>query len=78
MKIFKTRNVYFVFPLRIFVSAHVLVKKITAPGMLTNICLVLLLLLADSLVPKFHFNFNYREKAKKKSRKRSNIVQFGR
>ena len=28
---------------------------ITAPGMFTNLCLVLLLLFADSPVPKFHF-----------------------
>ena len=45
VKIFKTRNVSFDFPLRIFVSAHVLITEITAPGMFTNLCLVLLLLL---------------------------------
>ena len=50
---------------------------ITAPGMFTNLCLVLLLLLAGSLVPKF-FSFNQRKKAGEKSQKRSDIVQFGR
>ena len=30
-------------------------RSITAPGMFTNLCLVLLLLFADSPVPKFHF-----------------------
>ena len=35
-----------------------------------------LLLLADSLVPKFHFQLS--KKAREKSRKRSDIVQFGR
>ena len=28
------------------------------PGMFTNLCLVLLLLLAGSLVPKFHFQLS--------------------
>ena len=42
---FKTRNVYFVFPLKIFVSAHVSITQIKA---LVNLCLVLLLLLAGS------------------------------
>ena len=63
MKIFKTRNVYFVFPLRIFVSAHVLITYIMAPGMFTNLCLILLLLLAGSLQFR-NFTFNY-QKAKK-------------
>ena len=46
-----------------------------APGMFTNLCLILLLLLAGSLQFR-NFTFNYRKKAKKKSRKRSNIVQL--
>ena len=58
VKIFKTRNVSFDFPLRIFVPAHVLITEITAPGMFTNLCLVLLSLLAGSLVPKFHFQLS--------------------
>ena len=63
MKIFKTQNVYFVFPLRM------------APGMFTNLCLILLLLLAGSLQFQ-NFTFNYQKKAKKKFRKSSNIVQL--
>ena len=43
--------------------------------MFTNLCLIVLLLLAGSLQFR-NFTFNYREKAKKKSRKRSNIVQL--
>ena len=43
--------------------------------MFTNLCLALLLLLADSLQFR-NFTFNYRKKAEKKSRKRSNIVQL--
>ena len=43
--------------------------------MFTNLCLILLLLLAGSLQFR-NFTFNYRKKAKKKSRKRSNIVQL--
>ena len=58
VKIFKTWNVSFDFPLRIFVSAHVLITEITAPGMFINLCLVLLSLLAGSLVPKFHFQLS--------------------
>ena len=40
----------------IFVSAHVMAMLITALDMFTNFCLVLLLLLAGSLVPKFTFS----------------------
>ena len=55
VKIFKPRTVHFVFSLRIFVFAHVLLAyNITALGMFTNLCLVLLSQFADSLVPKFH------------------------
>ena len=35
-----------------------LITQITAPGMFTNLSLVLLLLLAGSLVPKFHFQLS--------------------
>ena len=38
------------------VSAHVIVTSITVLDIITNICLVLLLLFAVSLVTKFHFN----------------------
>ena len=55
MKTSKTRTVYFVFSLRVFVSAHVIITSIAAPGLFKSICLVLLLLLDGSLVPKFHF-----------------------
>ena len=55
VKTLRTRTVHFVFSLRIFVSAHVIITSITAPGMFTNLCLVLLLLFADSPVPKFRF-----------------------
>ena len=63
----------FRFLLEHFLSAHV----ITAPSMFTNLCLVLLLLFADSPVPKFFFQLK-RKKTWEKSRKRSDIVQFGR
>ena len=43
--------------------------------MFTNLCLILLLLLAGSLQFR-NFTFNYRKKGKKKSRKSSNIVQL--
>ena len=46
-----------------------------APGMFTNLCLILLLLLAGSLQFR-NFTFNHRKKAKKKSRKSSNTVQL--
>ena len=55
VKTFKTRTVHFVFSLRIFVSVHVIITSITAPGMFTKLCLVVLLLLPGSLVSKFHF-----------------------
>ena len=40
------RAIHFVFSLRMFVSAHVIITLIEAAGMFTNLCLVLLLLLA--------------------------------
>ena len=55
VKTFKTRTVHFVFSLRIFVSVHVIITSITAPGMFIKLCLVVLLLLPGSLVSKFHF-----------------------
>ena len=55
VKTFKTRTVNFVFFLRIFVSAHVIITSITAPNMFINLCLVVLLLHAGSLVSKYHF-----------------------
>ena len=54
VKTFKTRTVHFVFSLRIFVSVHVIITSITAPGMFIKLCLVVLLLLPGSLVSKFH------------------------
>ena len=35
----QTRTVRFLYFLRIFVSAHVIITSITAPGMFTNLCL---------------------------------------
>ena len=54
--------------LRIFVSAHVIITSITAPGMFKKLCLVLLMLFADLTVPKFHF-----QKKKKKHGEKSRI-----
>ena len=67
VKTFKTRTAHFVFSLRIFLSAQVVITSITALDMFKNFCLVLRLLFADSLVPKF--NFNKRKKAREKSGK---------
>ena len=39
-------------------------RSITAPGMFTNLCLVLLLLFADSPVPKFHFQLKKKHQRK--------------
>ena len=75
VKTFKTRTVRFVFSLRIFVSAHVIITSITAPSTFTHLCLVLLLLFTDSPVPKFHFQWK-KKKIREKSKKRSDIVQF--
>ena len=77
VKFFKTRIAHFVYSLRTFVSAQVILMQTTAPGMFTNLCLVLLLLLSGPLVPKFHFQF-LKKKTKEKSRKSSDIAQFGR
>ena len=55
MKTFKIQTVHFVFSLRIFPSAHVMITSTTAPGMFINLCVVVLLLFAGSLVSKFHF-----------------------
>ena len=54
VKTFTTRTVHFVYFLRIFFSAHLIITSINAPGMFTNLSLVLLLLFADLPVPKFH------------------------
>ena len=69
MKTFKTWTVH-------FVPARFIATSITALDMITNLCLVLLLLFAVSLVPKFHLN--QQKKATEKSGKWSDIVQFGR
>ena len=55
VKTLKTRTVQFFFSFRIFVSALVIITSITVAGMFINLCLVVLLLLAGSLVSKFHF-----------------------
>ena len=55
VKTFKTRTVHFIFSLSLFVCARVVITSITALGMFTNLCLVLLWLLVGSLAPKFHF-----------------------
>ena len=72
MKTFKTRTVHFFYSLRIFVSAHA-ITSIAAPGMFSNLCLVLLLLFADLPVPKFHFQLK-KKKTKEKSWRKSDIV----
>ena len=54
------------------VSAHVIVTSITVLDIITNICLVLLLLFAVSLVTKFHFN--ERKKAKDRCGKWSDTL----
>ena len=59
----------------IFVSAQVIITSITALGMFTNLCLVLPLLLASSLVPKFHFQLK-KKTARWRSGKCSNTVQM--
>ena len=48
----------------------------TAPGMFINLFVVLLLLAADSPIPKFHFQL--KKKTREKSRKRSDKEQFAR
>ena len=51
-----TLGMFISFPfLKIFLFAHVIITEITAFGMFTNLCLVLLLVRADSLIPKFQF-----------------------
>ena len=72
MKTFKTRTVHFVFSLRTFVSAHVIITSITALGMSINLSLVVLLLLAGSLVFEILLSINGK-KAGKKSWERSDI-----
>ena len=57
-------------------SAHVIIRLITAPGMFTYLFLVLLLPFADPPVPKFLFTFK-KKKTREKSWKRLDIVQFG-
>ena len=55
LKTVNTRIVQFVISMRIFVPAHFKITLITALCMFTNLCLILLLLLAGSLVSKVHF-----------------------
>ena len=76
VKTFKTRTVHFVFSLRIFVSAHVIITSITAPSTFTHLCLVLLLLFTDSPVPKFHFQWKKKklEKSPRKGRTWFNLA----
>ena len=52
-----------------------LITSITAPGMFKNLCLVLLLLFADSPVPKFHFQLKKKklEKSPRKGRTEYNL-----
>ena len=50
VKTLKTRTVHFVSSLEIFFFPHVTITSITALGVFANVCLVLLLLLAGSLV----------------------------
>lgn len=55
MKTFKTRTVYFVFSLELFVFAHGITTSVAALDIFTNVYFVLLLLLVGQLIPKFHF-----------------------
>ena len=66
----------FVVSLRIFVIAPVKITSITALGMFTNLFLVLLLLLAGSLAPKFHFKLAKKkvERSPKKGRTYYNLA----
>ena len=77
LQTFKTRTVHFVFSLRIFVLAHVIITSIRALSMFANLCLVLLLLFASSLLSKFHFQLT-KKKVIEKFWKWSDIVQIGR
>ena len=65
------------FPLWGF-SSPVTFTQVTALSKFTNLCLVLLLLLAGSLVPKFHFKRLTKKKAWEKSGKWSDVAQFDR
>ena len=76
VKTFQTRTVHFIFSLRIFVSAHLIITSITAPGMFTYLYLVPLLPFADSPVPKFHFQFKKKNREKSWKRLDSTIWQM--
>ena len=52
-----------VFSLVIFVSAYVIIALISALGMFTNLCLVLLLLIGGPLIPKFYFQLTKKARA---------------
>ena len=65
------------FPLWGF-SSLVTFTQVTALSKFTNLCLVLLLLLAGSLAPKFHFKRLTKKKAWEKSGKWSDVAQFDR
>ena len=68
----KTLTVHFVFSLRIFVSAYVIITSITAPGMFANLCLVVLLLFVDS---EIHFQLGKKlEKSHGKGRTWYNLA----
>ena len=78
MKTFKTRTaVHFVFSLKIFVSANVIIMSIMALGMFTNLffgCSNAICRLAYSEISLSSIE----KKTREKFRKRSDIVQFGR
>ena len=76
VKTFQTRTVHFIFSLRIFVSAHLIITSITAPSMFTYLYLVPLLPFADSPVPKFHFQFKKKNREKSWKRLDSTIGQM--
>lgn len=56
VKTLKTRTVHFVSSLEIFFFPHVTITSIAALGVFANVCLVLLLPLAGSLVLKFLYS----------------------
>ena len=55
-------------------SAHVIIRLITAPGMFTYLFLVLLLPFADPPVPKFLFTFKKKNQRKVLEKVRHNTI----
>ena len=75
VKTFKTRTAQFVSFLTIFVSDHVIISSITAPGMFT----IIFLFFCGYLPARLLRNLTFKEKnTREKFQKRSDKVQFGR